>query len=183
MTEILSPRQHASLILHVCSPHSLPPPSCTYLLFQVCHSRFFEWPYHAQVIRTAWDMVSRATNDAATITQHHPLSPPLSPSPYPSPSYEHQASPPLYMAPASPPTVVPSLAIPTPLAPFPTTYTFLPNSPSLTPTCAPQHSNPTSSLVQSFLSSLNYGVYLFPSSFLSYLMLFSYKLSLIKFRH
>eukprot|EP00026_Physarum_polycephalum_P007338 Phypoly_transcript_07397.p1 GENE.Phypoly_transcript_07397~~Phypoly_transcript_07397.p1 ORF type:complete len:327 (+),score=69.58 Phypoly_transcript_07397:547-1527(+) len=147
---ILTPRQHASLIL------------------TVCHSRFFEWPYHAQVLRAAWEMVSRSSPDTTAISQNHPLTPP-SPSPYSSPfsspyspSYEHAASPPQYLAPSSPyltppspPTVVPSIAIPTPAAPFPT-QTYM-GSPSLTPSCTPQLSS--SGIVQGFLSSLNYGVY------------------------
>lgn len=144
--EILTPRQHASLIL------------------KVCHSRFFEWPYHAQVLRTAWDMVSHATPDTTVISQNHPLNPPSSPytSPY-SPSFD-TASPPQYFAPSSPylnspsPTVVPSVAIPTPQQTFPTQFSISPSSPSLTPNCQPQLSS--SGLLQSFLSSLNsYGVY------------------------
>jgi hypothetical protein len=148
ISAILTPRQHASLVL------------------TLCHSRFFEWPYHAQVLRAAWDMVSRSTSEVTTISQNHPLTP-LSPysspsvspysSPY-SPSYD-TASPPQYLAPASPSTLVPSLAIPTPTGIFPTQFTTLaPSSPNLTPSCTLQLSS--SSLVQSFLSSLNNpGVY------------------------
>lgn len=151
LNTFLTPRQHSSLIL------------------LVCQSRFFEWPYHAQVLKSAWEFVSRSSSHEVTsIALHHPLSP-LSPSsscPSPSSPFSTTSSfdpsSPQYLSPPSPPTIVPSLAIPTPTSIFPTTYTFLPSSPSLTPTCAPQISTSTSSsLVQSFLTSLNYGVYLY----------------------
>lgn len=148
ISAILTPRQHA------------------YLCLNVCQTRVFEWPHHAQTLRAAWELVSRSeTSQAPTpLSPLSPLSPssPSSVSSYDSPQYyppspQNYSSPQQqYMAP-SPPTIVPSLAIPTPTSTYPLqSFTFsTPHSPSLTPTCTVA---PHTSITQSFLSSLN-GVY------------------------
>jgi hypothetical protein len=139
MSTILTPRQHAYLCLHVCQ------------------TRVFEWPYHAQTLRAAWDLVSRSEASQAPT----PLSPPISPSSPSSSSYD--SSPQYYSYDSSPQqqfsspsTIVPALAIPTPPSTYQTFTINTPHSPSLTPTCTTQL---PASLSQSFLSSLHYGVH------------------------
>lgn len=125
------------------------------LLVNACQTRVFEWPYHAQTLRAAWELVSRSETPSIPLSPSSPSSP-YSPASSP---YSYTSSP--EFADPSPPTIVPSIAIPTPMTSYPPqAFTVHPLSPSLTATCTSQLSAPPLlSLSQSFMSSLNYGVH------------------------
>jgi flagellin-specific chaperone FliS len=140
ISTVLRPKQHALLVINVCQ------------------SRVFEWPYHAQTLRAAWDLVSREAASPASPLVPVPLSPP---SPMPSSPESYYS--PQYLSPSPSPTLIPSIAIPTPVSAYPQpsfSVAGAPLSPSLTSSCTSQlPGTQHAALNSSFLSSLNYGVH------------------------